>query len=487
MRITAAQHVSGVLRSDQSPRGQAGHQTLLSTGKSLAQDEIRLIESRVTYSSEQDVQAKWQAYTLPGQRHVISRVVTIPEPDEFGRGGRYFAHSLVFNASDWRRLDDAPFDLLRPKYFFSSLEEVLASEGLETGKIPDVEVAATGEWVEEASELVREWPGEQLNHLVMLVSDPRQLTVEGHYVALLGSDAQILDALKVAFLLASSPARELCSFDTNASGCEWQPNAAFWGRGFPAEAKVETLFVIDAARRRVEVPASSSLRAAGFFPEELSAPLRKSVLARLNQPQQNLLRRLIDHQYAAFIGEPVYQALLHDDGLPLAAADLEVLNPLGKTHRGLGLLLALKSGNELQRLEMLAAMKLDEYQQRVRELRARSDFQPWQVFSPGYIPTWFELCRDSYGMDDIFRAVNGVAEHGSKAERQQLESVSEGLKPDQRQELRRWLKSSPHRLSNLDSALERAASSGASGQTTKPSGSLWRRLKGSFTKTDGRG
>jgi hypothetical protein len=486
MRITAAQHVAGILRGDQSPRGQAGYQTLLSTSDMLTADEIRTIERRATYSPAQGERAKWQSYTLTGERHVVTRIIPIQEPDEFGRRGRYFSHSLIFSTSDWRQLEAAPFDLLRPKHFLSSLDVVLGADGLRSGEIQAVSIEAGKKWVEEAGDLVREWSGEQLNHLVMLVSDPRQLTVEGQYVALLGSDEQILDALKVAFLLASPSARELCSFDTNAADCEWPPDAAFWGRGFQAEGEAERRFVIDTARRRVEIPESSSLRAAGLFPDQLSAPLRRAIVARLNQPQKKLLRQLIDQRYAAFISEPVYQTLLHDEVLPLPAADLKLLHPLGQTHWGLGLLLALKSGDELQRLEMLAKMTLEEYRQRVGELKTRADFQARQVFSPVYIPTWFDLCSDSYTMEGIIRAVSVVAEHGSEDERYQLELVAEYLQPDQQQELRRWLKSSPLRLSKLESALDKAIKSSERSHAAKSSNSIWQRLRNPFNKTDGR-
>ena len=43
MKITAAQHVSGMLTSKQSPRGQAGYQTLFYTRELLAPGEVRVI------------------------------------------------------------------------------------------------------------------------------------------------------------------------------------------------------------------------------------------------------------------------------------------------------------------------------------------------------------------------------------------------------------------------------------------------------------
>jgi hypothetical protein len=292
--------------------------------------------------------------------------------------------------------------------------------------------------------------------------------------------------LKVVFLLASPSVRKSCSFDTNASGCEWQSDAAFWGRGFPTEREAGTGFVIDAGQRLVKLLETLTLRADGFLPEQLSSTLRHAIVMRLNPLPQNLLRSLINHQYERLIGESIYQTLLHDSDLPLTSSDLELLNSLSKAHRGLGLLLALRSDNERRRLDVLTAMSPAEYKQRIGELKTRPGFKAWQVFSPIYIPTWFDLCRGFYNLNDIIRAISGVAEHGSKQDRQHLEYMNKCLKPDQRQQLRRWLESSPHRLSNLQAALEKSDNSREAGRSAEASGSLWRRLRHPFTKPGGR-
>jgi hypothetical protein len=482
MRITAAQYVSGVLTSKESPRGQGGYQTILATSDGLTKAEIRILDSRVKYGSMQGRKAKWQYYRLPGQRPVISRLIPIPEPDEAGRGGRYFAHSLIFSASDWRQLDDAPFDLLRPDNFFSSLAQILSLDDLTTGNVPVRRIETGIEWLKESTNLILKWSGEQLNHLLMLVSDPQQLTEHGDYVALIGSELQILDALKVVFLLASSSVRKSCSFDTNALGCEWQSDAAFWGRGFSLEREVGTRFVIDAVQRQVKLPEASTLRANGFLPEQLSSTLRHAILARLNPLPQKLRGSLINRYYDQLIGESIYHSLLQDSDLPLTSSDLELVNSLGKIHRSLGLLLALRSDNERQRLNMLTAMSQVEYNQRIGELKTRPDFKAWQVFSPIHIPAWFDFCRGFYNLDDITRAISGVAEHGSRQDRQQLEYLGKCLTPDQRQQLRLWLKSSSYRLSHLQAALDKSDNAREAGRSTKASSSLWRRLRHLFTK-----
>jgi hypothetical protein len=552
MRITAAQHVSGILRAEQSPRGQGGYQILLSTGGLLNEDEIRLIERRVKYSSAQDEKGKWQYYRLPNYKPVISRILPITEPDEFGRGGRYLAHSLIFSVSDSQQVDEGLFNLLRPDHFFSSLNHVLACDGLKTGYIRDTTVEIGKGWTEEAKSLIRGWPGEELNRLSRLISDPKALIDQEHYVALIGSESQILDALKVAFLLASPSVRRLCSFDTNAFRCEWPRDTVFWARGFPA-AEASSPFVIDAAQRKVRFPESFSLppSASGnwieaevraqrynglsinlpraralaalirgestnlkllksmeeefeksfadanialikeaitnFFPKEFSPALRQAIVARLIESPVNLLRWLVNNQYAVYIREPAYQALLVDRDLSLTGNELELLSSWAKTHHGLGLLITLKTGNERQRLQVLSVMPREEYIERVKELMTCAGFKAWQVFSPAHLNSWFYLCRGVYDMEDIYRAIAGVAEHGSKQDRQQVEYIYSLLSPHEGQELLNWIKSSAYHLPKLQAALNGFAGSSTVSPSAKAPLTLGQRLKETIRRYRKRG
>jgi hypothetical protein len=481
MIISAAQHVSGMLTSKQSPRGQAGYQTLFYTRELLATDEVRVIERKVQYSSARDGKAKWQSYRLSAGRHVISRIVPIPEPDEFGRRGRYFTHSLICDVPGGQQFDAALFSLLRARNFFPSLDKLLTSDGVRTGHVPAVAVDAADERDDVERSCLRDWSSEQLNQLYMLMSDPRQLIEQGHHVALVGNEEQILDALKVAFLLAPAAARKFCSFDTNASGGDATSDGTFWGRGYETAGVLS--YVINAARREVTIPESSPLRANGFSPEEVSAPLRKAIVARLGQPSKGMLRCLVERKYATFIGEPMYQTLLRETNLPLTTAELELLLPFGRTHSGLGLLLALKSGDDAQRLQTLAAMDdSSSYKERIGQLRTRHDFKPWQVFSPIFMPTWFDLFRGVYSMDDLTTAITKVAEHGSEQDREYVENIHEYLDPAQRQALGSWLKASRLCFERLQAALDKPVRSRSGGSPNGKSHSFLHRILHPFGK-----
>jgi hypothetical protein len=285
MRMTAAQHISGVLTQDQSLKGRGGFQTILHTPDMLSQDDVRTIEHRVQCVPAGEKRAKWQYCRLSGERPMITRIIPIPEPDEFGRRGRYLTHSLIFDPSDWRRIDDAPFDLMRPGNFFSSIEQVLEFYGFKAGKAPAALIEVRREWNKEAEDLIRKWPVEQLKGLIELTGTPQRMIEQGHYIQLLGSETQILGALKVVFHLGSPSAREIYSFDTNASGCDWRPDASFWARGFTSGNKAGARFVIDAAGLQVSHPEPSSGNSpCGKWIESMARAERFSML------QENLER-----------------------------------------------------------------------------------------------------------------------------------------------------------------------------------------------------
>jgi hypothetical protein len=483
MRINVAQHVSAVLTSKQSPRGRGGYQTILCTEGSLSDDQIYTLERQVQYVPARDAGGRWQSYRLAPQRHIITRIVPIPEPDESGRWGRFFSHSLIFDTTGRREFDEVMLDLLQPRHFYSSLDRILSAEGLKTGHIPTASFDVDGEWTREARGLLGQWTGEQLNLISMLTNNPRELIEQGQYIALLGDEARILDALKVVFLLTSPEARRFCAFDTYVTGSEPHPDLPLWGRGFPAAAPEGTTFVIDTVRRQVTIPEPSPVRENRFSPEQLSPPVRQLIDRRLNQPSEQMLKYLSERRYSSFVGELGYRSLLHGEEVPLTETDLELLLPFGRSHRGLGLLLALKSGNEEERLRTLADIpNRAEYKQRIGELKTRPDVKAWQLFLPSLMHTWFDVLRTDYTMEDITRAVASVAEHGSTKEREQLICLDEQLDGGQRRELATWLKASSHRLEHLQAALNKPAPTNRGGRSGGKSNSFWRRLRRSFTR-----
>ena len=66
----------------------------------LTPDLVRAIENHALYPASPENPTKRQFYALPGQLAAVAQSVALPEPDEFGRKGRYLTHTLVFDASN---------------------------------------------------------------------------------------------------------------------------------------------------------------------------------------------------------------------------------------------------------------------------------------------------------------------------------------------------------------------------------------------------
>ncbi len=221
----------------------------------------------------------------------------------------------------------------------------------------------------------------------------------------------------------------------------------------------------------------SNERFGDFFPKQFSLPLRQAIAEHLSESPVKLLDWLITSQYGIYIREPVYQALLHTRDLPLTKEDMEILNPLTKYHNSLGLLLALKSGKECQRLLMLARMQPEEYKKCVEELKTRASFKPWQVFSPTHINHWFYLCQKLYTTEDVFKGILSVFACGSKKDLQKvLEYIHTSLSPQELGVLQGKVNSSSQHIPKLQAIVNNFFKAKETGQSVEQSFSLWRRF-----------
>ncbi|HEY0171061.1 MAG TPA: hypothetical protein VGB98_08555 [Pyrinomonadaceae bacterium] len=252
--ITVAQHVFASLTSEQSPTRRRGYQTCFYTRGLLGADDARAIEERALHRASQRERGKWQFFWLPGGRAVVSHLAAVPEPDEFGRKGRYLAHSLIVSAADWRLLDSNPFALIDEAVFCRTMGRALTLGDLKTGEAAAARVEVNPAVCRErACALSGQWHADELWKLARVACRPLAVTRGGQFVAFVGDDRQVREALEVAFLLPPAP-REDCSFDTAAAGCAWPRGVSFWARGFSDEREARTPFVIDAARKKVRLP-----------------------------------------------------------------------------------------------------------------------------------------------------------------------------------------------------------------------------------------
>jgi hypothetical protein len=268
IKLSAAQHFYASIRQDQSPIRRRGLQTLFYTPSLLSESETREIEDHAQFDGVGEVKSKWQFYCLSSRKAVISYLSLIPEPDEFGRVGRYFAHSLVLDHADWQQLGFSPFALLSDTIFCNSLEEVLKQGDLLSGECPPRQTEAELDWIGWAESNSQSWSREDLDHLVLAASSASLILEENTFISLVGDEQQIINALGVAFLHTPDRNRQRCSFDTASSNCVWPPPVRFWGQGFSQRNEAQTGIVVDTTLRTVEIPAKYGLKkVSGAKPE----------------------------------------------------------------------------------------------------------------------------------------------------------------------------------------------------------------------------
>lgn len=255
--FVAAQHFFSSVPAEQSPTKRRGYQTLFRTR--VISDEIaRAIEDRAQYTTAPGDPIKRQFYSLPGDFFAISQSVALAELDEFGRKGRYLAHTLIVERRTLDQLGGCPLDVLRQYKFSTSLAEVFAQREPNRAEVPSVRLEITPQWQTRAVESARSWKQETLIRLGRLAWQANQLIEKREAAAIIGSDSDQFSALEVLFLLASPVERSQMSFDTHAVGCEWGRGVVFWMQGFANDSDTRAPNVVEARTHEVKSSLVSS-------------------------------------------------------------------------------------------------------------------------------------------------------------------------------------------------------------------------------------
>ena len=134
--IQAWQHIYSNVEQEQSPQGRGGFQTLFYTISGLTEAEVGEMESRLLYFPSQVEPVKRLFFTISTGKGVVAQIVSLPDPDQFGRKGRYLAHSLVFAPEALAQFEADPFRVFRRFTFFTTVAEALARGNFKTGDIP---------------------------------------------------------------------------------------------------------------------------------------------------------------------------------------------------------------------------------------------------------------------------------------------------------------------------------------------------------------
>lgn len=287
--IQAWQHIFSNVEQEQSPRGRGGFQTLFYSHAGLTGVEVEEMESRLLYFPSEVEPVKRLFFTTSTGKGVVSQIVFLPRPDQFGRGGRYLAHSLVFEPEALAQFEADPFRIYRCFAFVTTVAGALDRGDFQTGDIPPVSLELPSQLAGEL-EAAGRWPANGLKKLALLALRADRQARDRNAITLAGSPEQIEETLEAAFLTVPAAIRARCSFDTYFYHCNLVATY-FWAIGLP-EPPVRAKFVlVEAATRQIQ----------GDLPQQPDTAYERWVLAAIDQEKLVGIVRQRDGAFA--IGE----------------------------------------------------------------------------------------------------------------------------------------------------------------------------------------
>ncbi len=284
--INAWQHLYSNVEKERSPQGRGGFQTLFYSHNGLNEDEVEEMESYLLYFSSEVEPMKRLFFTTSTGKGVVAQITFLPHPDQFGRGGRYLAHSLIFAPDDLPRFEADPFRVFRTFSFVTTVDEALAWGNFKTGDIPaeslELPDALAGDL-----KAARQWPAAEFKKLSLLALRAKQQAENRETITLVGQPEQIEPALEASFLAVPAANRLRCTFDTYFYRCNLVATY-FWAIGLP-EAPVSIKFAqIDGKTRQVQ----------GQFTEQPETAYERWVFQAIENDNLDQIARFRDSAHA---------------------------------------------------------------------------------------------------------------------------------------------------------------------------------------------
>lgn len=316
--IQAWQHIYSNVEREQSPKQIGGFQTLFYSHAGLTEDEVSEMEGRLLYfPSNKGEPVKRLFFSTSSGKGVVAQITPLPEPDQYGRKGRYLAHALAFTPEDLAKFEVDPFRVFRSFTFFSSVAEALQRGNFETGDIPPVRVdlpqTSSGE-----VKAAQAWSSDEWQKLALLALRVERQTQGRAAITVTGPFEAVEATLEAAFLAVPTVLRPRCTFDTYFYRCNLVATF-YWAIGLP-ESPVSIKFVkIDAVARQIE----------GAAPTQPETAYERWVCSGLTAQKLAGLPRQRDQAFALgewLDGRPHAEALL-DAAPPEVIAAMFEVNP----------------------------------------------------------------------------------------------------------------------------------------------------------------
>src|SRR5262245_40571569 len=189
--IQAWQHIYSNVEKEQSPQKRGGFQTLFYSKAGLTEAEVEEMETRLLYFASKVEPVKRLFFTTSTGKGVVAQLVSVPSPDQYGRGGRYLAHSLVFDPATLSQFEIDPFRIFRHFTFATTVAEALALGEFQTGDIRPVTLQLSPAAGSDLS-AAKPWPLPELKKLTMLALRVEQQGQQRNAITVTGDPDQIL-------------------------------------------------------------------------------------------------------------------------------------------------------------------------------------------------------------------------------------------------------------------------------------------------------
>jgi hypothetical protein len=248
--IQAWQHIYSNVEKEQSPSGRGGFQTLFYSKAGLTPDEISEMEGRLLYFPSKTAEPiKRLFFVTSSGKAVVAQIAVLPEPDQFGRQGRYLAHALALPLQDLLKIGGDPFSIFQKFTFLTSVAEAIKQGNFKSGDIPPVSLAVTPA-LAQAWQIAQPWSPAEFKKLTLLALRVEQQTAQREAITFAGTPEQIETALEAAFLAVPTRLRPRCTFDTYFYRCNLVATF-YWAIGLPEPPVSIKFALVDGATRQV--------------------------------------------------------------------------------------------------------------------------------------------------------------------------------------------------------------------------------------------
>ncbi len=211
----AAQLLFTNVEADRSPTRKRGFQVWLCS-PTLTPDQQRAVAKRVDdfrlpVGAAGDGKVERHAFFRlnDGELFVVARTVPLNDRDKFGRGGKFHAHAVAFDAAGWAALGDDPFAVIDGGFpFQDNPDQGTQHTGWEKGEPPPV-----GEWTYREPEDAAAVPPGLLADLMAHVERGFERPV-----VVAANPAAIRPVLRACFRAFPATVRRKLEYDTLSTG-----------------------------------------------------------------------------------------------------------------------------------------------------------------------------------------------------------------------------------------------------------------------------